>query len=354
VDENENKKFEYYGGVQCTDVGESPWSLDYNNAFSYDNYLTYSNNLYHSVMIMFGMQRSGRLMDILKAPGNDAYAFPVITLDGTRYSFDKEKWYKGGNMEVGMGIMSSGLKDNFNIYEEMVDKTNLYSNYFGEEAYLSILFKQKSDWRGWVYTETGSQNNPDRNLPPFIRNGLIQMSLGSYPLEVSPLQMATMAMRLASLNRSPNITTLSDSVRQIPSYEFFRTPTWRDSTAYFNFYKRQVLVQLRKVPKVGTARSLNHLVEKYEAQGYYIYAKTGTLNLPDKGNERLKSLLVIISNTPLENVSSITDLQKVKYYVLYLSYIGIDKYEFGSTNRFGKVISATIESELFKKYMNSK
>lgn len=351
-----NKKFDYYGGVKCSDVNEKPWSIDYNAALAHNNYLIHSNNLYHSVIIMLGMQRSEHLKDILKPAGNNAYAFPILTLEGNRYSFDKEKWYNDGNMGVEQGILNLGLSDNFNIGEDMVGRTDLRSNYFGEEPYLSILFKQKSDRRGWTYAETGSQNTTDRNLPPFIRNSLIHMSLGAYPLEVSPLQMATMAMRLATLNRSENITTLSDDATQVPNYEFFRIPTWRgDSTAYFNFHKRQVFSQLRQVPKIGTARGISQLVIKYEAKGYYIYAKTGTLNKDDEGkNARLKHLLVIISNTPLENMATITDLKKVKYYALYLSYIGIDKDEFGSTSRFGKIISATIESELFQKYMNSK
>ncbi|GHT47432.1 hypothetical protein AGMMS49965_25480 [Bacteroidia bacterium] len=254
-----------------------------------------------------------------------------------------------------------GLYDNFRIREGMVGRNNLYFNYFGEEDYLLVLFKQKSDRRGWTYAETGSQNTADRNLPPFIRNGLIQMSLGAPPLEVSPLQMATTAMRLATLNRSQNITTLSDDATQVPNYEFFRIPTWSDSTAYFNFHKRQVFSQLRQVPKIGTARGLSALVKKYENQGYYIYAKTGTLNKDDEGKDaRLKHLLVIISNKPLENVATIADLKTIKYYVLYLSYIGVDVEEKDdegrkfSNKRFEKIISTTIESELFQKYMNSK
>ncbi len=354
-DTNKNIKFDYYGGVKYTDVKEKPWSIDTDSHLAHNNYIIYSNNLYHSVIIMLGNQRHGHWKDILKPVGNDAYSFPVFTLDGNRYSFDKEKWYKNGNMDVGQGILNIGLRDNFNIYEEMVSKSNLYSNFFGQESYLSILFGQKSDWRSWAYAETGSQNNTDRNLPPFIRNGLIQMSLGASPLGVSPLQMAIMAMRLASLNRSQNITTLSDHVTQVPNYEFFRIPTWSDSSAFLNFYKQQIFSQLRQVPKIGTAKGLNELVNKIESKGYYIYAKTGTLNQDDEGKDsRLKHLLVIISKTPLENVSSIADLKKAKYYALYLSYIGIDKNEFGSTKRFEKIIYATIESELFQNYMNSK
>lgn len=357
-EEHTNKKFDYYGGVKYSDPDineKKPWSIDYNYSLAHNNYIIQSNNLYHTVIIMFGNQRSGHLKEILKPAGNDVYSFPVITLDGNRYSFDKEKWYKEGNMEIGQGIMSNGLKNNFNLFEDMVSYTKLYSNFFGQEQYLSVLFEKQSDWRGWAYAETGSQNNADRNLPPFIRNGLIDMSLGAYPLQVSPLQMAIMAMRLASLNCYPNITTLSDNVKQVPNYEFFRIPTWNDSSSYFNFYKRQVYSQLRQVPKTGTAAGLRELVKKNEAKGYYIYAKTGTLNKDNEGKDsRLKHLLVIISNTPLENVATVADLKKVKYYALYLSYIGIDKDEFGLTSRFGKIISATIESELFQNYMNSK
>ena len=68
----------------------------------------------------------------------------------------------------------------------------------------------------------------------------------------------------------------------------------------------------------------------------------------------MKHLFVIISNTPLETVSSIEELKHVKYYVLYLSYIGVDVSEgFTNNDRFEDMISAVVDSELFHEYMEN-
>jgi hypothetical protein len=170
--------------------------------------------------------------------------------------------------------------------------------------------------------------------------------------------MGTMAMRLATLNKASDITTLLDDPSFKPEYEFFSNYGWNSDEEYFSFYKRQVLRQLRQVPKIGTATGLNPNttrsgLRKWESQGYYVYAKTGTLNDGRQGqsrDSRMKHLMVIISNTPLEDVQSIEELQKVKYYALYLSCIGIDKNSF-SNSIFIPMIDAVVESELFKKYM---
>lgn len=193
-------------------------------------------------------------------------------------------------------------------------------------------------------------NNADRNETPYVRNGLIQMSLGANPLEISPLQMATLAMRLVTLNRHEDITTLYDGAI-VPEYELFDFNGAWDTTHYVQFHRQQVLGQLRRVLRPGgTASALNGLNTKYNQ--YYFYAKTGTINITDRGKERLKHLLVIISNTELETLTSVEQLQNVKYYVLYMSYYGVKDGEFNN-NRYRSVIEATIQSEQFKKYMNN-
>ena len=179
------------------------------------------------------------------------------------------------------------------------------------------------------------------------------MLLGAYPLEVTPLQMATMGMRLATLNRTDYITTLEDERNRAPEYAFFEVPSW-DEAEYFSFYKRQVLSQLREVPHSGTARALNGLTRQMEGRGFYLYAKTGTLNdgrVDAKKSSRMKHLLVIIANKPLETIASIEELKTIKYYVIYLSYIGVDISEGFSTSKFSDMIKAVADSELFNEYM---
>lgn len=350
--------YDYYGGVKFDKVEEKPMVIDSYNALQHNNYLIHSDNLYHSVMVLLGMQPEGRQLDIMKPAGTGPEAFPIFTYKGNRMSFDPEKWFPDGELDVYNGILNEGLSSNFNLKELMPDNDLRYTNYFGKNGKFEKLFNEAGSYRSWVFAETGSQNVPDRALDPYIRTGFNQMFLGASPLEVSPLQMGTIAMRLATLNKASNITTLLDEPSFKPEYEFFSNYGWKNDEEYFSFYKRQVLRQLRQVPKIGTATGLNPNtvktgLRKWESQGYYVYAKTGTLNDGRQGqsrDSRMKHLLVIISNTPLENVQSIEELQKVKYYAMYLSCIGIDKNSF-SNSIFVPMIDAVVDSELFKKYM---
>jgi hypothetical protein len=355
-------KVSYYGGLDFDKLNQSYWDLDYGSGLNHNDYLIRSNNLYHSVVILLGAQTrttlEGNFEGMFKSAGNDALSFPVVKYRGKALSFNPEKWYGTNHrkeyFEVGndFAVLNRGLEYNFHLKPNTVEDTILY-NGFGKENYLKILYNKQSYNFGWAYPSIGSLNNADRNEQPFVRNGLIQMSLGANPLEVSPLQMATFGMRLASLNRTESLTTLSDNAKR-PEYKLFDFNNAWDSIAYVSFYTNQVLGQLRQVPIRGTASALNRLVNQHK--GYYIYAKTGTLNITDKGKERLKHLLVIISDTQLENIKSANQLQKAKYYVLYLSFYGIGKDEFSSEgfDNYKQVIEATIKSEQFKKYMNSK
>lgn len=347
-------RYAYYGGVDLAQKWEKPMSIDSYNALLHNNYLTYSDNLYHSVIVMLGMQSDTDLdrLDVMKHAGTGKLAFPVFSYNGRRMSFDPEVWFKDDHIDVYKGVLNTGLSNNFNLMQSMPQGDLRYSNYFGSDAKFVRLFNEAGNYRSWVYAETGSQNVPDRALSPYIRSGFNQLFLGAAPLEVSPLQMGTMVMRLATLNRAPNITTLSDDPSFKPEYEFFNAPEWSEEE-YLSFYKRQVLGQLVNVPKIGTARGLRRHVARWNRMGYHLYAKTGTLNddRSDKSpDSRMKHLLLIISNQPLESVSSVEELQHVKYYAVYLSYIGINKNEFGN-EKFVPMIDAIIDSELFKKYM---
>lgn len=349
--------YDYYGGVDLAKAGEKPLTIDSYGKLLHNNYLIYSDNLYHSVMVLLGMQPQGRQLDVMKPSGTGKYAFPVFTYNGKRMSFDPDKWFPDGNLDVESGILNVGLSDNFNLMELMTDADIRYSNYFGNYGQFEHLFEEAGSYKTWVFAETGSQNVPDRSLKPYIRSGFNQLLLGASPLEVSPLQMGTMVMRLATLNKSANITTLMDDPSFKPNYEFFDNYGWNSDDEFFSFYKRQVLSQLRQVPVYGTARALKTSATNWAKNGYYVYAKTGTLNDGRDGqsrNSRMKHLIVIISNTPLEEVEKVEDLKDVKYYAMYMSYIGIDRDYFSNTNgnaKFIPMIQAVMDSELFKQYM---
>lgn len=348
-----NEMYDYYGGIDCAKLGQ-PLSIDNNGGLQHNNYLIYSNNLYHSAVIMLGMQPHGEVERVFKPAGNGKFAFPVMIYKGERKSFNPDVWFPRNELHPENGIMNDGLLYNFHLSGDIVSTDDRYSNFFGESPVFELIFKNAPDYKVWTYPETGSHNIFDRKLSPQIRNGFNQMLLGAYPLEVSPLQMAIMGMRLATLNRTASMTTLDDSQEKAPDYEFFNIDSSWGTGEFHKFYQRQVLSQLSEVPKKGTAKALNGLSEDLSKKGYYLYAKTGTLNdgrINASRDSRMKHLMVIIANKPLETVASIEELRKVKYYVLYLSYIGVNLSDGFSISRFREMITAVVNSELFKEYM---
>ncbi|MBO4875765.1 MAG: hypothetical protein J5542_10720 [Bacteroidales bacterium] len=352
------KQYDYYGGVDIINYAkESPLNIDGGSGLLHNNYLVKSDNLYHSVMIMMGMQRSAYVTDLFKDASTvkDAkYRFPSFTYNGSVVCFDPDVWFKDRQLHMPDNTMfDMGLLGNYHIQQNTVGvMKNYYANYYGNDSIMLMLYKYKSGNKGWSYAETGSLNTTDRRISPQIRNGFNQVLLGAYPIQLSPLQMAMNAYRLASLNSAENITTLLDDAPK-SEYKFFESlgNGWTEES-YLAFVRKQVWSQLGMVPKVGTARVLNGLTANLEHKGYYLYCKTGTLNDDRNGHperDRIKHLLVIITNQKLENISSVEQLKDVKYYAVYLSYMGVSDF---SNNRFRKYIEAIVESSTFKSYMN--
>ena len=353
--------YAYYGGVSAAKEGGLNIQGD---AVNHDKYLVKSNNLYHSVIILLGMQNAGSVKKVMKPYTNNIdkkKAFPVFTYDGQQMCFNPNIWYENKSPLIEEhDLMTEGLYRNFHVREYAPRLSDSYTHLFGDDKIILALYEGGKASRGWVFPETSSLNNADRNLSP-LKIGFNQILLGANPLQQTPLQMAINAYRLASLNRTENVATILDGDVD-KRYEFFDTGStggWNEQT-YLDFTKRQIWEQLRQVPLEGTARGLKELANsmacgKY-GRPYYLYCKTGTLNddRPGKSkDDRMKHLLVIITNQPLEQVKNVEELKQIRFYALYLSYLGINENGF-VTNKFRPYIEDVLNSISFMSYMNKK
>lgn len=353
-------KYEYYGGVQLKNP-EELLNIDGNGNVLHNDYLVQSNNLYHSVVMLLGMQRNGYVEKIMRPYTPDIQrkeAFPVFTYGEKFMCFDPKEWYENKFPFIDdHDLLTEGLYKNFCIMETAPRLSDSYNYLFGDNELIKYMYDSDNLSSVWVFPETGSLNNADRNVLP-LRNGFNQTFLGAAPLQQTPLQMAVNASRLASLNRARSVVSIIDGDRS-KGYEFFDVGSsegWTEQS-FLDFMKRQVWAQLRAVPKRGTARSLNGLAVEMErgqyGKPYYLYCKTGTLNIDRRGKEtdnRVKHLLVIITDRPLERINSVDELQKVRYYTLYLSFLGIDKNDI-SNLEFRPFIVNVLNSNSFKNYM---
>ena len=355
--ESGTRPYEWYGGLHLKKGEELNIA---GNCVAHSNYLVKSNNLHHSVIIMLGMQESGSATDILRDYNSGIRkeeAFPVFTYQGGYKCFDPEVWYNEKSLVKDNDMLTDGLYDNYHISASAPHLSKSYTRLFGNNKLMSGLYEKGGSSRGWVFPERASLNNTDRREKSL--RGFNQALLGADPLLMTPLQMAINTSRLASLNSSENIVSLIDG-ETVGEYDFFKVGDGWSQADYLRFMKENVWKQLRQVPKQGTASGLKGLASDMEngkyGKPYYLYCKTGTLEDPTPGSkktDRLKHLLVIITDRPLENVVDVEALKEVRYYALYLSYFGIEdsKRNPFNTINFKPYIVDVLKSNSFKNYM---
>jgi hypothetical protein len=317
----------------------------------------------HSLVIMLGLQNDADVKPLMREltasekqrVQRDSMLHPVFSYNEKLMRLDRDVWFgKNGekfNPHRDNAIIKNGLNENFCIESNYKPG---YQNMYGTEPLFELLYKQGGNQKCWTYPGHGAMGVGDMGRAPILINGFNQLALGAYPLELSPLEMGQSAMRLATLNAAENLTTLSDDATQVPEYKPFSTPEWGDEQKYFEFYRSHILPQLKKVPIEGTAKGVLDGLTKVQREKYHIYAKTGTLDVESDDNERMKHLLVIIANKPLELARSVEELQEIKYYALYLSFMNIDLslWKDGGNRRFAPLIKMVVESETFQNYMN--
>lgn len=358
VTESGTIPYEWYGGLHLKKGEELNIA---GGCVAHSNYLVISNNLHHSVIIMLGMQESGSATDILRDYNSSIRmkeAFPVFTYQGGYKCFDPEVWYNNKSLVKDNDMLTDGLYDNYHISASAPQLSKSYTRLFGNNELMSDLYEKGGSSRGWVFPERASLNNVDRREKSL--RGFNQTLLGADPLLMTPLQMAINTSRLASLNSSENIVSLIDG-ETVGEYDFFKIGDGWSQADYLRFMKENVWKQLRQVPKQGgTASELKGLASDMEngkyGKPYYLYCKTGTLEDPTPGSkktDRLKHLLVIITDRPLENVVDVEALKEVRYYALYLSYFGIEdsKRNPFNTKNFEPYIIDVLKSNSFKNYM---
>ena len=167
---------------------------------------------------------------------------------------------------------------------------------------------------------------------------LKQYTLGSSPLQITPLMMAEMYGRLYSLH--PDFYACITRNGNVQS-EKWDVPNGKNADDMFDFYKKNLFRGMANCVTIGTASK--HLAGVDKKGKYFLYAKTGTLKL----NENIKNdrmLAVIITNRDL---SQVTNPKDYKFYVVYFRFK-----QTGEMYNVSKIINQIIESKSFSTYMS--
>jgi len=379
IEDKNSKGFDdlaYYGGKKLIDKEglKRYWNVsDYDYAETYlkgSNYLVGSNNIFESLVIFLGSYNKDQMRNAINGNNeifitsksentSDPYNFPTFSIGSNYYRINSEKWPEFTDYKT---LLADALDHNYKYYTNINTSpiNSFYTNFISDsinDNYYGLLNVaiEKSKLYIWCLPEFSMFNYADRDGIEY-RSSLFQPTLGGFPIEITPLKMAELYVKLVSQNINASVTLNPDYKNK--NYKFFTfDDSWKDTTEYLTFLGKYLMKQLKYVSVDGTADYLNDDFLKHRE--YFIYSKTGTLNIEESQNqtnnpedERAKHLVVIISQESLHDGLTIEKLKRVKYYVVYMSYHDISKGKYDGNN-FAKIIDEIINSELFIEYMKN-
>ena len=292
-------------------------------------YLYQSSNYYNALVTYFGNYDIGELKNLFQIiePTSDMSNYPFFEINGRTYKFKNSP-----NKDRQNSILNTALALNFkmNVALDSKDSTRFVSEEWLHSAKVANY--------PWVFPSSSNAYLQQMRDLESEALRLKQYTLGSSPLQITPLMMAEMYGRLYSLH--PDFYACITKNGNVQN-EKWDVPNGKNADDMFDFYKKNLFRGMANCATIGTAS--NHLAGVDKKGKYFLYAKTGTLKLKDKiKNDRM--LAVIITNRDL---SQVTNPKDYKFYVVYFRYK-----QTGEMYKVSKILNQIIESKSFSTYMN--
>ena len=302
--------------IPSDEVGKDGW-------VDSDFYLYKSSNYYNALITYLGyfkLSDYNNLSNILKAYSGTADEYPVVQMNGRTYTLnvapDKNRH---------QCILNTGLKQNFQMSVSHDDKSDIKT--ILSDAFVTPNTKVSN--YPWLFPQVSSvYTTESRGLSEEQR--LRQYTLGASPLKVTPIMMAEMYGRLFSMHPDYHANVIENNTS-------FNSK-WSDPNL-FSFYKTNLFVPMNHCSTFGTASVL----QRVKHDGYYLYAKTGTL-LGDGSNRDDKMLAVIITNKDVSQAQSPDDY---KFFVVYFRF----KQAHDMPGEVVNIMNKIIQSKSFQDYM---
>lgn len=326
--------------------GEKGW-------ISNDFYLAMSSNYYNALITYLGHY------DNLKDAKNNIFAVSTSNKDYPRFRTEQGGpiyTFKDAPEVMANQILFDGLTKNFKMPTFTGYTDSLRYDFVSSSFYKNNDIKSKHELSthfSWVFPQESSIFDYELRNPSMTpAERLRQYALGASPVKVTPMKMAEMYGRLYALHPDFHASV-------IPNETPFTEP-WLDrngtaSSTFVNLYRQNVYRGMQKCVQEGTAKYLTQI------KGYYLYAKTGTLNLGANSNDD-RMLAVIISNRDLttsEQERTLADDHK--FMVVYFRFKQLDPEPHIKDQRqktFWRTVNAVmnriVDSSSFKIYMNKR
>lgn len=345
-----SQKQTYYGGER---VPEYDFEKNNGRIGKVTDYLKYSDNYYHSNLLLLGSYPKQPVQSLLNAsfrqqkPG-EGFHWPYFYYNGRTYYLDDFKnWpgYFNGKASFGSdsSFVSIGLLNNFDIYTRGTKKS--FDRF--ETTYDSLLFLNGWKKSGFILPEYALFDQEAAAADHRIPYDLFTMGFrghvkGSSQVMIPPVKMLEAFGRMVSQSRNYSLTL--NPYASSPLYAAFYVDNNIAYNDYLSLMREQVFGGMKEALFSGTAARLGTMLKN--GSPWYYYAKTGTTG-DNESKTKSKLLAVVISEKDIANPGY--SFRNNSFYTIYFtSQNGPAK----QNEEFQAAVIKYIEqSAAFKRYM---
>lgn len=363
------------GGIHSLD-GWDEMEYEYSNPAFFgslgpSDFIATSNNFYFGALLMLGaydaQELNKGLGTVLEDSKQEVSEFPKFMLDGKYYAFkrklmediqdDQHKSRSSHALEAGLSnrfrFNTSHGKSLLHYYDREPVKRLFDATIDSEWANMNGLYVHST--RPSLSRDIGGQTDQET----FYDNHFQLTSGSPLQMEVTPLNMAEMYLRMALMNWSEeNLLTYDDAAKGVPqTKESFDAgfAQLMQKTAFKGMYKviEQTTSRLRGTlskHEIYGDRVGDPLKRELERKGIFLYGKTGTAGGDGQINNN-HHYAFILTNKPLHKDNA--DREGLKVYVVYFGYYNDTKGHYGTRPSRDEILRKIINSDTFKNYWNS-
>jgi hypothetical protein len=315
-----SEKQTYYGGER---VPEYDFEKDNGIIRTVSDYLRYSDNYYHSNVLLLGSypkQEPAKLLanHFMKMKPGTGLQWPYFTYTGKQYwlsGFQNWPGFKKGQADFGMdsSFTSIGLLNNFGI---ATHETGKGFEKFGS-SYDSLLFLDGYRKSGFILPESGLFDQRGDHVNHRVPYDLFISCFrghvkGSSQVMVPPVKMVDALGKIISQNRNYSLTLNPYAAE--PVFSAFDVDKSIPYSRYLEIMREKVFTGMREALFRGTAARLGTMLKN--GAPYFYYAKTGTTG-DDQSKSKSKLLAFIISEKDITHPDF--NFRKNKFYTIYFT-----------------------------------
>ena len=344
-------------------------------AFNIEKYIYRSSNFFNSVMVYIGSFDASRFnkefCQVGRADGADntlftvahnikKESFPVVEVNHRRSKFNqileptKEKnpliaqQFEQNFTMPARSLFASSKNSNILSYRKSATNgLDADLRRYAQDYEISLV--QNESWTAPEpsFIDFELRKNPTEvNYASAIRG--VTLGMRRF-MDITPLKMAEMFGKLASMNTSFHLTVNPEYHNEVTDFSI--DDSWGSEDKYTSFLGNNLFKGMASVIDYGTATYLKGIKKQLhdENRNVFMYAKTGTIN-DSSINEETGLLAVIISDTDLQTANK-EQRRTAKFYVIYMFMDNIKGNGKAKQDLQKGCVQAVVNSKHFKNYI---